>query len=267
MTPRDRDFAAALCAERAGLKVDPNRPYLFESALAPVARREGYLSVEELIRAARERAEDTLVCGIVEALAPAQTAFFRDPEVFDALGRLIDARSAAGETVRVWSAACSSGQEVHSLAMLAHELAAPVQLFASDLSERLLEKAQTGLYSPFEVQRGLSARRLVRHFENRGDGFALAPHLRGLVRWRRVNLLDDLSRLGRYDLVLARYVLSGLLPQARVRALSGLVAALAPGGVLVLSPEDVLDVAALGLESDPGASGVYRLGEPIAVAA
>lgn len=267
MTPRDREFAAGLCAERAGLRLDPNRPYLFESALAPVARREGFLSVQELIRAARQRADEELIWAIVESLAPAQTGFFRDPEVFDALGRFIDARSAAGETLRVWSAACGPGQEVYSLAMLAHELAARTQLFASDLSDRLLEKARAGVYSQFEVQRGLSARRLVRHFENLGEDFALSPHLRGLVRWRRVNLLDDLTGLGRYDLVLARYVLSGLLPQARLRALSGLAGAVAPGGVLVLSPTDAADLTGFGLEPDPLAPGVYRLAEPIAVAA
>ncbi|MGA0605648.1 CheR family methyltransferase [Phenylobacterium sp. VNQ135] len=258
----DRERIAAICASRAGLRVDPDKAYLIESRLAPVARREGFGSLSDFLESVRLRAEERLVWAMVEAMAPPETAFFRDPAVFEALARdVLPGLAARTEgPVRVWSAACGAGQEVYSLAMLLAEtpaLAGRVELFASDLSERSLEKAQAALYSQFEVQRGLPAQRLVRHFEREGEFFALSPRIRQMVRWRRVNLLDDLSRLGGFELILCRNVLGGLTGEARERVLEGLTRALAPGGRLVLGLND-------GAEAwlDPVAphAGVFAVG-------
>ncbi|HET6971714.1 MAG TPA: CheR family methyltransferase, partial [Phenylobacterium sp.] len=196
ITAADCMFVAALCLARAGLKVDAEKSYLMESRLAPVARREGYSSPEEFVGVLRDRADDRQCWAAVEAMALTESEFFRDRAVFDALASQVLpalAQARAGDTIRVWSAACGAGQEIYSLAMLladAPPMAAKVELFASDLSERCLEKAQTGIYSQFEVQCGLPARTLVRHFEKRGEAFALSPRIRQAVRWRRVNLLD-----------------------------------------------------------------------------
>ena len=244
MTPQDRELIARLCGERAGLKVDPEKTYLLENRLGPVARREGFGSVHEFICAVRDRDEDRLIWAAVEAMSPAETAFFREPEVFEhivgaALPEL--ARRREGGTLRLWAAACGTGQEVYSLAMALDE-AAPagvtLEIFGSDLCERRLEKAQAGVYSQFEVQRGLSAQRLVRHFEGLEDGFSLSPRVRQMVRWRRVNLMEDLSRLGQFDLVLCRNLMGHLLDEARVRVLANLQSALAPGGRLVLGANE-----------------------------
>ncbi len=249
----DREFLAELALVRAGLKVEPEKTYLIETRLAPVARREGFGSVAEFVQAVRTRNEERFVAAAVEALALSETAFFRDAQVFEALERDVLPALAAGrgdEPVRVWSAACGTGQEVHSLAMLLDAtpgLAGRVELFASDLSEKALEKAQSGLYTQFEVQRGLPARKLVRHFEKRGELFALSPRIRQMTRWRRVNLLEDLSRFGAFDLILCRYVLPGMAPFAQTKILAGLSGALAPGGRLLLglneSPSDQFQVA------------------------
>jgi len=244
----DRDFVAALCLARAGLKVDAEKSYLIESRLGPVARREGYISPEVFIEALREGADERLAWATVEAMALSESEFFRDRSVFS---RLVDevlpalVRARDGQPVRVWSTTCGTGQEIYSLAMLladAPGLTQHVELYASDLSERSLEKAQSGLYSQFEVQCGLPARLLVRHFEKRGDSFALAPRIRQMVRWRRVNLMDDLSRYGQFELVLCRNVLGQLGSEARGRVHSQLRGALAPGGRLLL-----------GLKDEPGA--------------
>ncbi|WP_297691604.1 protein-glutamate O-methyltransferase CheR [Phenylobacterium sp.] len=267
MTPREREFVAALCAERAGLSLEHRRGYLMDSALAPVARREGYLSISELVRAARDRADERLSWAIVEGLAPPQTGFFRDPEVFAAV---VDALPAGrAEPIRIWSAACGSGQEVYSLAMLLAERAAvpAAEIFGSDLSQRLVDKAKTGLYSAFEVQQGLSARRLVHHFEQQGESFAVAPRLRQGLRWRRANLLDDAPGPDRYDVVLGRYLLGAMTRPARTRALARLTAALKPGGCLVVSPNDVIAAYALGLEPICGAPGLFRQSASVAAAA
>lgn len=236
----DRAFVAALCLNRAGLKVDPDKPYLIESRLAPVARREGYSSSHEFVTALRDRADDRQCWAAVEAMALAESEFFRDRRVFDALVQSVLpalAQARAGGVIRVWSAACGAGQEIYSLAMLladAPPLAAKVELFASDLSERGLEKAQAGLYSQFEVQSGLPARTLVRHFEKRGEAFALSPRIRQMVRWRRANLLDDLSRVGQFELILCRNAIHQLAPDAQARVTASLAGALAPDGRLVV---------------------------------
>ena len=259
MTPQDRDLIARLCGERAGLNIDPQKSYLLENRLGPVARREGFGSVHEFISAVRDRDEDRLIWAAVEAMSPVETAFFREPTAFETMvGEVLPelARRREGGTLRLWAAACGTGQEVYSLAMALDE-AAPagvtLELFGSDLCERRLEKAQAGVYSQFEVQRGLSAQRLVRHFEGLEDGFALSPRVRQMVRWRRVNLLEDLTRLGQFDLVLCRNLMGYLLDEARVRVLANLQGALAPGGWLVLGANE----AAPGLASSADRPGFY----------
>jgi chemotaxis protein methyltransferase CheR len=240
VTPQDRELVARLCGERAGLKVDPDKSYLFENRLGPVARREGFGSVHEFVSAVRDRDEERLIWAAVEAMSPAETAFFRDPVVFETIvGEVLPelARRREGGTLRLWAAACGTGQEVYSLAMALDEVApvgVTLEIFGSDLCERRLEKAQAGVYSQFEVQRGLSAQRLVQHFEGLEDGFALSPRVRQMVRWRRVNLLEDLSRLGQFDLVICRNLMGYLRDEARARVLANLEGALAPGGRLVL---------------------------------
>lgn len=240
----DLSYVVDLCEKRAGLRVDADKAYLIESRLAPVARREGYDSPEDFVQTLRLRGDERMGWAAVEAMILPEPEFFRDRSV---LQQLIDevlpalARGRGGEQVRVWSAGCGTGQEVYSLAMMLAEapaLSQRVELFGSDLSERSLEKAQAGIYSQFEVQRGLPARALVRHFEKIGDGFALSPRIRQMVRWRRINLMDDLSRAGQFDLVLCRGVLAQLALAPRERVLTQLGRALAPGGRLVLALRD-----------------------------
>jgi chemotaxis protein methyltransferase CheR len=262
-------FAAQLCADRAGLRVDPGKEYLIENRLAPVARREGFGSVDELVAAIRDRGDDRLAWALVEAMSPAETCFFREPGTFDLIAAEVLpelARRRVGGMLRIWAAACGAGQEIYSLAMLLDEYApggVTIELHASDLCERRLEKAQSGLYSQFEVQRGLSARRLIRHFETQDEGFGLSPRLRQAVRWRRVNLLEDPTRLGRYDLILCRNVLGGLTDQGRGRVAANLAAALSPGGWLVLGARETAD----GLQVSPGRPSFYAAATGARVAA
>jgi chemotaxis protein methyltransferase CheR len=266
MTPGDLATVARLCAERAGLEIDPDKPYLIESRLAPLARREGFASTTDLVGSLETEASSSsapLAAAVAEAMGSSETSFFRDPQVFETLWRDTVpelARRRAEGVVRVWSAGCASGQEIYSLAMLQAEApaaAGPVELFASDYSERLLERARAGVYSSFEVQRGLSARRLVRHFENHGDGFQLAGPLRQAVRWRHVNLMDDVAALGPFDMVLCRNVLIGMTPGARADVLRRLRSAVGPGGFLVLgSGEDAGDAA--GFQAVPGLRCAWR---------
>lgn len=256
----NRIYLAALCLARAGLRIDSDKTYLLESRLGPVARREGFPSIEALIEKLRDGDDERLAWATVEAMLLPEAQFFRDRHVFDALLRDVLpalARAAGGRPLRIWSAACGTGQEIYSLAMLLADAAGlgdRIELFASDLSERALERAQAAAFSQFEVQRGLPARLLVRCFEKDGEAFVLSPRLRQMVRWRRVNLLDDLSPLGRFDLVLCRNLVPQLAPEARDQVLGSLTAALAPGGRLVLG---VGETAGPGLRAIDPAIGLH----------
>jgi chemotaxis protein methyltransferase CheR len=256
----NRIYLAALCLARAGLRIDSEKTYLLESRLGPVARREGFPSIEAMIEKLRDGGDDRLAWATVEAMLLPEAEFFRDRRVFDALcDDVLPAmvRTTGGRPLRIWSAACGTGQEIYSLAMRLTETAGAAdrfELFASDLSERALEKAQAAAYSQFEVQRGLSARALVRCFEKDGETFVLSPRLRQMIRWRRVNLLDDLTSLGRFDLVLCRNFLPQLAPEAHAQALRSLTRALAPAGRLVLGAGEPADA---GLTAVDATIGLY----------
>lgn len=244
MSPADFDFLVALARDEAGLELRPDKAFFAETRLAPLARREALTSVEALVARVRGGEAPALARAAVEALAPSETSFFRDRAVFDRLWTQILPAMAArrpGRPLRIWSAGCATGQEVYSLALLAETAATPgvaVELFASDLSERALQKAKSGLYSHFEVQRGLPIRMLLAHFEKVEDHWRASARLRQAVRWAQVNLAGDFSRMGPFDVVLCRNVLSGFTRGAAAATLEKLDDVLAPDGCLVLGLDE-----------------------------
>lgn len=258
MNPREKEMVARLCALHAGLQVDPERGYLIESRLAPVARSEGFASISELLLAVRESADLRLAFALVEAMASTDTAFFRDRAMFQHLFAEVLPGLAArreGRPLRIWSIGCAGGQEIYSVAMMLERVRRPgldVELYASDLSAREMEKAQGGVYSQFEVQHGLPARMLVDHFERREDSFVISPKLRQDVRWRRVNLVEAPAGLGVFDIVMCRNVLSAMTEPGRDLALKNLKAATAPDGVLILGAAETA-----GDDLRPSGPGVF----------
>ncbi|WP_312164727.1 protein-glutamate O-methyltransferase CheR [Phenylobacterium sp.] len=275
MKLEDRELVAQLCAARAGVRVDPEKTYLIESRLGPVARREGFGSVADMLAILRERREDKLAWSIVEAMAHAESAFFRDREPFalfrdEVLPTLARARET--EPVRIWSAACAAGQEAYSLAMIVEDERGrlpglKVELFGTDISERQLEKAQSGLFTQFEVQRGLPIRQLVRHFEQADDMWRVSPRLRQMVRWRRVNLVADLSTAGRFDVIFCRYVLSTLVEPMKGRLLINLARALTPEGFLFLGEQESVAGLSDAFQPVAGRPGLYARDPAYRVAA
>jgi chemotaxis protein methyltransferase CheR len=248
MSPDDITLLVSLCRARAGLKISPEKTYLIESRLNPVARRESYTSIPDMLAAVRAKRDETLIWAIVEAMASGESSFFGDRSTYALLrDEILPAlsRARSGRPVRLWSAACGSGQEIYSAAMIAHDLAeqgVAVELAASDLSERMLEQAQSGLYTQFEVQRGLPIRRLVQHFAKEGDLWRLSPQIRQKVRWRRINLIAGLKGLGPFDVVLCRNVLSGMAPPAREQVIAEMVQVMPADGVLILAARESVEV-------------------------
>ena len=217
MLSKDRIlYVAEQAYKRSGLVLSEDKGYLLESRLAPLARAEGFASIDALIDGARKTSNDRLLWAITEALATHETFFFRDQTPFDLFSKdilpvLSRARGSNG-TLRVWCAACSSGQEPYSLAMLLEEERARlgelrVEIVATDLAGRVLEKAKAGVYTQFEVQRGLAVQRLVTHFEQNGDQWRVSPRLRQMVSFRQQNLLENFGALGKFDVVFCRNVL------------------------------------------------------------
>lgn len=265
MSPSDVELFAALAKARAGLKVDPAKTYLIESRLAPLARREGFPGIPEMAAALRSQRDEKLIWAVVEALALNETAFFRDRAPFQLLKREILptlARLRGDQSIRIWSAACSTGQEAYSLAILAEEgeglpPGTRIEIYGSDLSERALEKAQAGLYTQFEVQRGLPIRQLITHFEKVEENWRLTPRIRQRVRWRRVNLIADLNLMGQFDVILARNVVSAMEPAYRRRVLESLAALLPQDGLMLLGAGEQAETATQALRPVTGRAGLY----------
>ncbi len=226
-----------------------------EIRLQPLARREGFGGVTELIGAARIRPDGRLWQQISDYLLHSETRFFRDKIQFQKLREEILPAAAArngAERVRIWSAACSTGQEPYSIAMLLETLrqeGRPInaEIIATDISERLIEKARAGLYSQFEVQRGLPIRSLIKHFEKAGDLWRIEDRLRAAVKFEQHNLARHPGHLGRVDIVLLMHVLPHLEEDARLAAILHAADSLAPGGVIVLGAGESLPADAEGL--------------------
>jgi len=277
MRPQDVEVVRGVVLARSGVVIDPTKTYLIETRLAPLVRREGFASHAELIQVIRTRHDDKLMWQVTDALVSSETCFFRDRAPFDQfrgefLPELVASRG--DRPIRVWSAACSTGQEPYSLAMIVDAereqgglKGTTVELFGSDLSERSLERAQSGLYSQFEIQRGLPIRMLVRHFEQKDEMWALSPRMRQMVRWRRINLLADLRPLGQFDVIFCRNVVSGLDPATRHRVLDQLARALPPDGYLVLGMDETVGEATQALVPIPGRRGLYGVNPAVRAAA
>jgi chemotaxis protein methyltransferase CheR len=265
MTPDEVEVIRRVVQARSGMVVDPDKTYRLETQLAPLVRREGFADISELVQAIQDKRDPALMWSVAEALANNETSFFRDRAPFQQFREEILpqlAVSRGDRPIRLWSAACSTGQEPYSLAMLLDDEASKypgleVELFGSDISERCLEKAQSGLYTQFEIQRGLPIRLLVRHFERQDETWGLAPRIRQMVRWRRVNLLADLRGLGEFDVIFCRNVVSSFEPAISRRVLEQLAAALPEDGRLILGIDETLSGLTEAFTPVSGRRGVY----------
>lgn len=252
-----RDWVTQLCAERAGLRLTGEAVAAIESRLAPLARREGFGAVDEMLTRARDRDDTRLSWLMIEAMSPAPGGFFRAPAAFDDLCDVVlPGMAPPGQPLRIWIVGCGAGQEAYALAMalMEREMQAGVDILATDLSEARLQKAQAGVYSAYEVQCGLSARRLVRWFEPHAGEYLLSPQLRAAVRWGRFNAMDSGAALGRFDVILCRGVMDALTDAGRERLATSLAQSILPEGRLMM---DAAEAAPAGWKPVAGAPGMF----------
>jgi chemotaxis protein methyltransferase CheR len=249
VTPLEYDFLRRLLKERSGLVLSADKQYLVESRLLPVARRAGLGGLSELVQRLKGQNADGLIVEVVEAMMTNESFFFRDKIPFEhfrdtILPALLVARSAQ-KRIRIWCAAASTGQEPYSIAMSLKELASKVagwriDIVATDLSTEVLEKAKAGIYSQFEVQRGLPIQMLVKYFGQIGETWQIAPDIRAMVQFRPFNLLSDLSGLGTFDVVFCRNVLIYFDQQTKVNVLERLARTIERDGYLVLGAAETV---------------------------
>jgi chemotaxis protein methyltransferase CheR len=233
-----------LLHDRTGLVLDSSRDAFVEMRLGALATENGFATLPDVMDALRtEESWGVLHRLVVETLAIAETSWFRDAALWEELRHTLVPRlqeqRAAAKRLQLWSAACATGQEPYSLAMVLEERAAAlagwdVQLLATDFSQGILKRARAGSFSQLEMNRGLPASCLVRHFDKRGDAWELKPQVRGRVEFRELNLAMAWPALPRMDLVLLRNVLLYFEPELRRRVLRQLAQVLQPDGYLVL---------------------------------
>ncbi len=254
MKPEDFELFSTIVRQRSGLVLTPEKAYLLESRLFPVARKHSIKSLEDMAQVVRAKREETLMADITEAMTTNESFFFRDNKPFSVfqkniLPRLLASR-AYKKHIRIWSAAASSGQEAYSLAMICTEEAAKLQgwkvdIIGTDLSREMIARAKAGIYSQFEVQRGLPVTHLVKYFQQiAGDKWQIKDNIRQMVEFREGNLLTDFGISGSFDVVYCRNVLIYFDLQTKTRVLSTISQLINPDGFLILGgAETVLGVS------------------------
>ncbi|MBL4691563.1 MAG: protein-glutamate O-methyltransferase [Rhodospirillales bacterium] len=268
MNPADFEFISTLLKKRSGLVLTPDKSYLLESRLMPVARKNGMKGLEELFQAVRGASEGPLLVDVTEAMTTNESFFFRDTKPFDLfrdhiLPPLIESR-AEKKSFRIFCAAASSGQEPYSLAMIIKELSAKLQgwkidIVGTDISTEILNKARAGLYSQFEVQRGLPIQMLVKYFEKKDEQWQICQELRDMVTYKEYNLLGDLKPLGRFDVVFCRNVLIYFDRETKGKVLESIAGLMPEDGTLFLGGAETVLGISDRFKPVPDQRGVYGL--------
>lgn len=249
----DFDIYKNILKERSGLSLTPDKSYLLESRLNPVAKKWGFSSLEAMTVALQGVPDPNLIIDIVESMTTNETSFFRDGRPFeifkDFIVPYLEKSRGARRSFKIWCAAASSGQEPYTLALVLKELQENIlagwrpSIVATDISHEILEQAKTGIYSQFEVQRGLPIQMLLKYFIQDGDKWQVQDDLKNLIEYKYFNLLDSMSGLGKFDIIFCRNVLIYFDESTKRNVLERMAAQLEPDGFLFLGgAETVLGV-------------------------
>ena len=248
MNQPEYDFLRKLLRDKSGLDLSADKQYLIESRLLPLARKTGLTSIGDLVQKLRD-GSSPLINQVVEAMTTNETFFFRDKLPFDhfreaIMPELLRARTSR-KVIRIWCAAGSTGQEPYSLAICLREMSAAltgwrVEITATDLSQEVLEKSKSGLYSQFEVQRGLPIQFLVKYFKQIGELWQINADIRSMVQHRQLNLLHDFAQLGTFDVIFCRNVLIYFDQETKINIFGRLAKSMESDGFLVLGAAETV---------------------------
>jgi chemotaxis protein methyltransferase CheR len=263
VTPSDYEYLCALLKRRSGLTLTNDKQYLIESRLRPIIQKGGLSSIEALIQKVRS-GDEALTVDVVEAMTTNETFFFRDKVPFEhfrdfVLPELMARRPR--KSLRIWCAASSTGQEPYSLAMILKEknLAGwRTEIIATDLSKEVLDRSKSGLFTQFEVQRGLPIQMLMTHFAQVGDMWQISPALRAMVQFRQLNLLQDFSNLGMFDVIFCRNVLIYFDQETKQDIFARIHRILEPDGFFALGAAETVVGLTTRFVPCPDRRGLYR---------
>lgn len=259
---------AGLLEARTGQQLTMSRRWRIETALSALLREREIGTLDELITILVMGKEPSLSQLVVEALLNNETYFFRDRAPFDLLQRYalqeLALRRSKSKRLRIWSAGCSTGQEAYSLAMLFAEEPEKwhgwtIDILGTDVSTSCIDRARNGIYSQFEVQRGLGIGQTIKWFEECADGWRAVEALRRPVRFQVHNLLEQSPHPGGFDIILCRNVLLYLSPEKKAASFERLTGAMAEDGWLMLGAGETVIGQTRKLGADINARGLYRL--------
>ena len=266
MTPIDYEYLRKLLKDRSGLDLSADKQYLIESRLLPLSRKSSLAGISELVQKMKGGSA-AIIDQVVEAMTTNETFFFRDKVPFDhfresIMPEILRAR-AGRKSIRIWCAAGSTGQEPYSLAMCLKEMSAAlagwrVEIIATDLSQEVLEKSKAGIYSQFEVQRGLPIQMLVKYFRQIGELWQINAEIRAMVQHRQLNLLNDFSGLGAFDVIFCRNVLIYFDQDTKINIFNRLAKTTEQDGFLVLGAAETVVGLTDAFKPFPERRGLYR---------
>ena len=266
MTPPDYEYLRKLLREQSGLDLSADKQYLIESRLLPLSRKVGLAGIGDLVQKMKA-GSTSITTQVVEAMTTNETFFFRDKTPFDhfrdsIMPEILRARTSR-KSVRIWCAAGSTGQEPYSLAMSLKEMGATlagwrIEIIATDLSQEVLEKSRAGIYSQFEVQRGLPIQMLVKYFKQTGEFWQVNAEVRAMVQHRQLNLLHDFSQLGLFDVIFCRNVLIYFDQDTKIKIFNRLAKATEADGFLVLGAAETVVGLTDVFKPFPERRGLYR---------
>lgn len=266
MNTSDFEFLRGLLEHKTGFLITPDKSFLLESRLLPVAKKWKCGDISSLVITLRGLPNADLQQDVIDAVMLSETSFLREPKVLRVLRErvlpdLVKLRGGQ-KRLRVWCAGCSSGQEAYALALLFKEKGLyaqnwQIEIVATDINAAQLERGKQGLYSQFEVQRGLPIRCLAENFVKEGQCWRLSEEMRGKVSFQLFNLLDAMTAMGGFDLILCRGVLNHCPETAQKDILARLTRQSQPKGFLVLAPQEKLDMPSPWQAYAPEA-GVFR---------
>lgn len=246
-TASDYEYLRQLVFEQSENVLDPARDYLFETRLARLLRNQGMTGLDQLVASLRKASNSTLARSVAEAMTINETSFFRDSRPFELLRtqllpEIIEKRRMS-RTLRFWSAACSSGQEGYSMAMLMKEhfpllVGWNIKIEGTDISAEMVHRASTGIYHRIEINRGLPARFVVRYFDHIGEDWQAKQEIRQMCNFRQANLCSPLPFREQFDVIFLRNVMLYFSMETRRKLLANVHRLLAPDGVLFLGSSE-----------------------------
>lgn len=268
MIAEEFNVLSEVLKQRSGLTLTEDKGYLLESRLTPILRKRDFKTLGDLVAAVKKADDESLLVEVTEVMTTNESFFFRDTRPFDQfkdelLPTLMQNRGTS-KTIRIWSAACSNGQEPYSLAMILREQAEKlagwrIEIIATDLATGVLAKARAGIYSQFEVQRGLPIKFLVKYFKETGQGWEIDSSIRAMVQFKEFNLLDSMVSLGNFDLVFCRNVLIYFDQATKADVLERICRQMSGDGYLCLGGAETVLGITESFKPAQGQRGVYEI--------